>query len=90
MKSKLLTAVIAAAFMTVSGASWAYVGGNTIVKYPNADASKNKKVVNHGVGGNSAPSYPATPGRRIGRWSTTVWAATARRRTRRPASNPAL
>jgi hypothetical protein len=62
MKSKLLTAVIAAAFMTVSGASWAYVGGNTIVKYPNADASKNKKVVNHGVGGNSAPSYPATPG----------------------------
>ena len=41
MKSKLLTAVIAAAFMTVSGASWAYVGGNTIVKYPNADASKN-------------------------------------------------
>ena len=25
MKSKLLTAVIAAAFITVSGASWAYV-----------------------------------------------------------------
>ena len=61
MKSKLLTASIAAAFMTVSGASFAYVGGNTVVKYPNADASKNKKVTNHGVGGNSAPSYGSTP-----------------------------
>jgi hypothetical protein len=27
--------------------------------YPATPASKNKKVTNHGVGGNSAPSYPA-------------------------------
>jgi hypothetical protein len=43
-----------------SNAALAYVGGNTIVKYPTASASKNKKVMNHGVGENSAPSYPAT------------------------------
>ena len=63
MKSKLLTAVIAAAFVSVSGASWAQVaaGGNTVPKYNNVDASKNKKVMNHGVGGNSAPSYGSTP-----------------------------
>ena len=61
MNFKLLTAVIAAAFVTVSGASWAQVaaGGNTVPKYGSVEASKNKKVVNHGVGGNSAPSYPA-------------------------------
>jgi hypothetical protein len=61
MNNKLLTAVIAAAFVTVSGASWAQVavGGNTVPKYGNVEVSKNKKVVNHGVGGNSAPSYPA-------------------------------
>jgi hypothetical protein len=63
MKNKLLTAVIAAAFVTVSGASWAQVaaGGNTVPKYNNVEGSKNKKVTNHGVGGNSAPSYTATP-----------------------------
>ena len=61
MNFKLLTAVIAAAFVTVSGASWAQVaaGGNTVPKYGNVEASKNRKVVNHGVGGNSAPSYAA-------------------------------
>ena len=61
MNNKLLTAVIAAAFVSVSGASWAQVaaGGNTVPKYGSVEASKNKKVVNHGVGGNSAPSYPA-------------------------------
>jgi hypothetical protein len=61
MKNKLLTAVIAAAFMTVSGASWAQVaaGGNTVPKYGNVAASKNKTVTNHGVGGNTAPKYSA-------------------------------
>ena len=61
MNNKLLTAAIAAAFVTVSGASWAQVaaGGNTVPKYGNVEASKNRKVVNHGVGGNSAPSYAA-------------------------------
>ena len=59
MNHKLLTAVIAAAFVTVNAASWAQVaaGGNTVPKYGNVEASKNKKVVNHGVGGNSAPTY---------------------------------
>jgi hypothetical protein len=59
MNNKLLTAVIAAVFVTVSAASWAQVaaGGNTVPKYGNVEASKNKKVVNHGVGGNSAPTY---------------------------------
>ena len=59
MNGKLLTAVIAAAFVTVSAASWAQVaaGGNVAPKYSNVEASKNRKVVNHGVGGNSAPTY---------------------------------
>jgi hypothetical protein len=59
MNSKLLTAVIAAAFVSVSAASWAQVaaGGNVAPKYSNVEASKNRKVVNHGVGGNSAPVY---------------------------------
>ena len=51
---------LASTFAITSSAALAYVGGNTIVKYPTASASKNKKVMNHGVGGNSAPSYPAT------------------------------
>src|SRR5262249_20794219 len=61
MKNKLLTAAIAAAFVMVSGASWAQVaaGGNTVPKYSNVEGSKNKKVVDHGVGGNSAPKYGA-------------------------------
>jgi hypothetical protein len=61
MKNKLLTAVITAAFVTVSGASWAQtaVGGNTVPKYSNVEGSKNKKVTDHGVGGNSAPKYPS-------------------------------
>src|SRR5262245_55112274 len=59
MNSKLLTAVIAAGFLSVSAASWAQVaaGGNVAPKYNNVEASKNRKVVNHGVGGNSAPMY---------------------------------
>ena len=56
MNNKLLTAVIAATFVTVSGASWAQFGPS----YGKVEASKNRKVVNHGVGGNSAPSYSAT------------------------------
>jgi hypothetical protein len=51
---------LASTFAITSSATLAYVGRNTIVKYPTASASKNKKVMNHGVGGNSAPSYPAT------------------------------
>ena len=62
MKTKLLATAVIAAFVTASTASWAYVGGNTIVKYPNATSSTNKKVMNHGVGGNSAPSYPKAEG----------------------------
>ena len=44
MNFKLLTAVIAAAFVTVSGASWAQVaaGGNTVPKYGNVEASKKR------------------------------------------------
>ena len=59
MSNKLLTAVIAAAFVSVSAASWAQVaaGGNAIPKYSEAVASNNKQVVNHGVGFNSAPTY---------------------------------
>jgi hypothetical protein len=59
MNNKLFTAVIAAAFVTVSAASWAQVaaGGNLAPKYGNVEASKNRKVLNHGVGGNSAPVY---------------------------------
>ena len=59
MSNKLLTAVIAAAFVSIGGASWAQVGGNAIPKYPTVTgASTNKKVTSHGVGGNSMPSYP--------------------------------
>ena len=59
MSNKLVTAVIAAAFVTVNAASWAQVGGNAIPKYPTvAGTSTNKKVTSHGVGGNSMPSYP--------------------------------
>ena len=59
MNNKLLTAAIAAAFVTMSAASWAQVaaGGNSVPKYGAVEVSKNKKVVNHGVGGNSAPTY---------------------------------
>jgi hypothetical protein len=59
MNTKLLTAVVAAAFVSVSAASWAQVaaGGNVAPKYGTVEASKNRKVLNHGVGGNSAPTY---------------------------------
>lgn len=60
MSRKLLAIALASTFAITSSAALAYVGGNTVVKYPTASASKNKKVINHGVGGNSAPSYPAT------------------------------
>jgi hypothetical protein len=59
MSNKLLTAVIATAFVSISGASWAQVGGNAIPKYLTvAGTSTNKKVTSNGVGGNSMPSYP--------------------------------
>ena len=59
MKKTLLTSVVAVAFVAVSGASWAQVGGNAIPKYSaGTTSSTNKKVTNHGVGGNSMPSYP--------------------------------
>jgi hypothetical protein len=59
MKTKLLTSVVAVAFVAVSGASWAQVGGNAIPKYPAVSSiSTNKTVKSHGVGGNSMPSYP--------------------------------
>ena len=85
MNNKLLAAVIATAFVTVSGASWAQVaaGGNTVPKYGSVEASKNKKVVNHGVGGNSAPSYPPPRRQRIGKSPSTALAAMLSRPTRR-------
>jgi hypothetical protein len=59
MKRALLASVVAVAFVTISGASWAQVGGNAIPKYSaGTSSSTNKKVTNHGVGGNSMPSYP--------------------------------
>jgi hypothetical protein len=60
MTNKLLTAVIAAAFATVSAASWAQVGvgGNGVPNYGKVEASKNHTVTNHGAGGNASPSYP--------------------------------
>ncbi|MBV8747349.1 MAG: hypothetical protein JO134_20150 [Xanthobacteraceae bacterium] len=59
MKKTLLASVVAVAFVAVSGASWAQVGGNAIPKYSAVTSpSTNKKVVSHGVGGNSMPSYP--------------------------------
>jgi hypothetical protein len=59
MSNKLLTAVVAAAFVSVSAASWAQVaaGFNTSPKYGEAVVSTNKQVVNHGAGFNSAPKY---------------------------------
>ena len=60
MINKVLATTIAAAFVIVSGASWAQVGvgGNSVAKYGNVEASKNRTVTNHGVGGNATPSYP--------------------------------
>jgi hypothetical protein len=60
MTYKLLTAVLAAAFVFATGASFAQVGvgGNSVAKYGNVEASKNRKVTNHGAGGNATPSYP--------------------------------
>ena len=60
MINKVLATTIAAALVIVSGASWAQVGvgGNSVAKYGNVEASKNRTVTNHGVGGKAAPSYP--------------------------------
>ncbi|MBV9236477.1 MAG: hypothetical protein JOZ94_11645 [Xanthobacteraceae bacterium] len=59
MKKTLLASVVAVAFVAVSGASWAQVGGNAIPKYPTVTThSTNTTVKSHGVGGNSMPSYP--------------------------------
>jgi hypothetical protein len=60
MINKVLATTIAAALVIGSGASWAQVGvgGNSVAKYGNVEASKNRTVTNHGVGGNAAPSYP--------------------------------
>jgi hypothetical protein len=59
MIKKVLATVTVASFVTVSGASWAQVGvgGNSVAKYPTVEASKNRKVTNHGAGGNSTPTY---------------------------------
>ena len=59
MIKMILTVGTVALFTTVSGASWAQVavGGNSVAKYPTVEASKNRKVTNHGVGGNSTPTY---------------------------------
>jgi hypothetical protein len=59
MTYKLLTAVLAVAFVTATTASFAQVGvgGNSVAKYGNVEASKNRKVTNHGAGGNATPSY---------------------------------
>ena len=60
MIKTVLAVVTAASFVTVSGASWAQVGvgGNSVAKYPTVEASKNRKVTNHGAGGNTTPIYP--------------------------------
>jgi hypothetical protein len=59
MKKTLFASFVAVAFVGVSGASWAQVGGNAIPKYPAVTAhSTNTTVKSHGVGGNSMPSYP--------------------------------
>ena len=59
MKKTLLASVVAVAFVAVSGASWAQVGGNAIPKYPAVTThSTHTTVKSHGVGGNSMPSYP--------------------------------
>jgi hypothetical protein len=59
MINKVLATAIAAAFVTVSGVSWAQVGvgGNSVAKYGNVEASKNRTVTKHGVGGNATPTY---------------------------------
>ena len=60
MIKMILTVGTVALFTTVSGASWAQVGvgGNSVAKYPTVEASKNRKVTNHGAGGNTTPIYP--------------------------------
>jgi hypothetical protein len=60
MIKKILASVTVALFVTVGGASWAQVGvgGNAAANYPKVEASKNRKLTNHGAGGNAAPSYP--------------------------------
>jgi hypothetical protein len=60
MINKVLATTIAAAFVTVSGAASAQVGvgGNSVAKYGNVEASKNRTVTNHGAGGNATPTYP--------------------------------
>ena len=59
MIKKVLAAVTVVSFVTVSGASWAQVGVGGPVPWPPL-ASKNRKVTNHGAGGNATPSYPKT------------------------------
>jgi hypothetical protein len=61
MIRRILVVGFSAAFVLSSGAALAYVGGNTVVKYPTVAASKNRTVTKHGVGGNAMPSYSATP-----------------------------
>jgi len=61
MTRKLLAIVVAAGFVMASGAASAYVGGNTVPKYPAGGApSKNKTHTKHGVGGNGVPVYGTT------------------------------
>jgi len=59
MNRKVMVALVAGAFVTLSGASYAQVGvgGNSVPKYTAPAASKNTKATNHGVGGNAAPRY---------------------------------
>jgi hypothetical protein len=59
MTHKLLAIVVAAGFVTASGAAWgqAAVGGNTVPKYGTVEASKNRTHTKHGVGGNFVPEY---------------------------------
>lgn len=61
MCRKLLAITLASAFTITSSVAFAYVGGNTVVKYPTVAASKNRTVTKHGVGGNTMPTYSATP-----------------------------
>jgi len=59
MTYKLLTAVLAVAFVTATTASFAQVGvgGNSVAKYGEVPASKNRTVTKHGAGGNATPTY---------------------------------
>ncbi len=59
MTRNLLAIVIAASFVTVSGAASAaqYVGGNTVPNYKNVEASKNRTVSKNGAGPNAASAY---------------------------------